>query len=158
MDDNKGLNAEVGITLGKLSRQLALAEARMIKTAKRGEAAFNRSTARSAASFKKIDAAVERSSLRIGRLGGILSGALSVREIQRYADAWTVATNKIDAASEIAGRQGRSLSDLNDIATETRSGIAETADLYAKLLRATAGVAKRLHRKLQWQSARRVVE
>jgi tape measure domain-containing protein len=142
MEDNTGLNAEVGITLGRLTQQLAKAEARMIKTAKRGEDAFNKSTLKSAGSFRRIDTAVQRTSLGIGRMGGVLAGALSVREIQRYADAWTLANNKVAAASEIAGVQARSLSDINDIATATRSGIAETADLYAKLLRATAGVAK----------------
>lgn len=36
----------------------------------------------------------------------------------------------------------RTLSELNEIARATRSGLSETADLYAKLLRSTAGVAK----------------
>lgn len=77
----------------------------------------------------------------IAPLSGV-AAALSVREIGRYADAWTVAQNKINAASQIAGMQGRSLEDLNKIADNTRSGISETVDLYAKLLRSTAGVAK----------------
>lgn len=71
-----------------------------------------------------------------------IGAALGTREIARYADAWTTAGNKIAAASQVAGRQGRSLIELNDIARSTRSGISETADLYAKLLRSTAGVAK----------------
>lgn len=71
-----------------------------------------------------------------------LSSALSIREVTRYADAWTEAENKISAASQIAGRQGRTLEELNKIATATRSGITETADLYAKLLRSTADVAE----------------
>lgn len=77
----------------------------------------------------------------IAPLAGI-SAALSIREVARYADAWTVANNKISAASSIAGMQARSLEDLNKIANDTRSGISETTDLYAKLLRSTAGVAK----------------
>src|SRR5690606_21354974 len=71
-----------------------------------------------------------------------ISTALSIREVARYADAWTVAQNKLNAASQISGKQARGLEDLNLIANETRSGISETADLYAKLLRSTADVAK----------------
>lgn len=71
-----------------------------------------------------------------------LGAALGVREIARYADAWTVAGNKIAAAGQITGRQTRSLSEINDIARETRTGITATADLYAKLLRSTGNVAK----------------
>ncbi|SDI95748.1 tape measure protein [Salipiger marinus] len=77
----------------------------------------------------------------IAPLAGI-GAALSVREVARYADAWTVAGNKIAASAQIAGTQARSLEDLNKIADDTRSGLAETADLYSKLLRSTAGVAK----------------
>lgn len=91
---------------------------------------------------KKLDGIGRRAATSfIAPLAGI-SAALSFREVMRYADAWTVAQNKINAASQIAGLQGRSLEDLNKIADETRSGISETVDLYAKLLRSTAGVAK----------------
>ena len=74
-------------------------------------------------------------------LAGI-GAALSIREVARYADAWTQAKNQIAAASSVAGMQGRSLEGINKIATSTRAGISETADLYSKLLRSTAGVAK----------------
>lgn len=71
-----------------------------------------------------------------------VGAALSVREVARYADAWTVAQNKINAASQISGMQARSLDELNKISDDTRSGISETVDLYAKLMRSTAGVAQ----------------
>jgi tape measure domain-containing protein len=73
---------------------------------------------------------------------GAIASTLAVREVIQYADAWTTAGNKLAAASEVAGRQARSLEDLNKIANDTRSGITETADLYAKLLRSTKDVAK----------------
>lgn len=38
--DNAGLEAEIGISLGKLTKQLAAAEARMVKTAKKYETDF----------------------------------------------------------------------------------------------------------------------
>lgn len=105
---------------------------------------------------KQFNAVERRASQMNKRLDGIfansfrgliapLSGvaaALSVREVSRYADAWTVAGNKLAAASQISGMQARSLQDLNVIANETRGGIAETADLYAKLMRSTKGVAE----------------
>jgi tape measure domain-containing protein len=71
-----------------------------------------------------------------------LSTALSVREVKRYADAWTQAGNKIRASSQVAGRAGRSLEGVIEIANESRTGLAETSDLYAKLLRATKDVAQ----------------
>lgn len=65
-----------------------------------------------------------------------------VREIQEYADAWTSAQNKINAAAEISGRAARSLSEVNKIATDTRTDLSGTVDLYARLLRSTKDVAK----------------
>lgn len=76
--------------------------------------------------------------------GGVagVAGAFAVDKIKDYADAWTEAGNKIAASAVVSGRSARSLDDLNKIATDTRSGLTETVDLYAKLLRATANVAK----------------
>ncbi|MDH3232195.1 MAG: tape measure protein, partial [Alphaproteobacteria bacterium] len=76
----------------------------------------------------------------IGPLAGI-AGVLGTREIIRYADAWTVAENKIKAAGQIAGREGRSLEGIIEIADRSRGPLNATADLYAKLLRATKDVA-----------------
>lgn len=78
----------------------------------------------------------------MGRYAGAAGAALAARQIQQYADAWTEAGNKIAAASQISGRQARGLGELNDIADKTRSGLTETVDLYAKLLRSTKDVAK----------------
>jgi len=90
---------------------------------------------------RNIQRGSEVSARAISQIAAPLAAGLSVRSIQQYADAWTVAANKIAAASQISGRQARGLSELNDIADETRSGIEETVDLYAKLLRATKDVA-----------------
>lgn len=68
-------------------------------------------------------------------------GALSAREVIRYADAWKEAGNRLAATSAITGRQARSLEDLNKIASETRSSLGTTVELYAKLLLATKDVA-----------------
>lgn len=77
----------------------------------------------------------------IAPMAGI-GAVLGTREVASLADEWTIAGNKIAAASVVAGRQARTLSELNEVARATRSGLSETADLYAKLLRSTAGVAK----------------
>jgi lambda family phage tail tape measure protein len=71
-----------------------------------------------------------------------LAAALSVREVIAYADAWTQAGNRIRSAAQVAGREARSLEGINEIANSTRSGIAETAELYSRLLTATRDVAK----------------
>ncbi|WP_299734650.1 hypothetical protein [uncultured Roseobacter sp.] len=55
--DNKGLEADIGITLGKLQKQLAAAEARMVKAAKRGEAAFKKANRGVSRSFNELDRA-----------------------------------------------------------------------------------------------------
>lgn len=77
----------------------------------------------------------------VGPASGLLA-AFGTREIIRYADAWTTAGNKIRAAGEIAGREGRNLHGIVDIANETRTSLTATADLYAKLLRSTKDVAQ----------------
>jgi tape measure domain-containing protein len=101
---------------------------------------------------KKLNEGLSFGGLSFGGLkGGIdtlkggaagLAGAFAVDKIKDYADAWTEAGNKIAASGVVSGRSARSLDAINKIATDTRSGLTETVDLYAKLLRATANVAK----------------
>lgn len=93
--------------------------------------------------FVQTNKRVESSMAGMSRsMAAGIGGALAAREVTRYADAWTEAGNKIAAASQTSNRQARSLGELNDIAEKTRSGITETVDLYAKLLRSTKDVAK----------------
>lgn len=116
-------------------RQLSAALAQARAELKRFEAQAAQDTARIQASvgrFTGVQAAAFR----------LLGAGLATKQVTDYADAWTTAQNKMNAASQIAGRQARSLSALNDIANETRTGLTETADLYAKLLRSTAQVAE----------------
>ena len=67
---------------------------------------------------------------------------LGTKELINYADTWTRLGNEIAAASQVAGRQARSLEQLNDLANQSRSGISETVNLYARILRSTKDVAK----------------
>lgn len=71
-----------------------------------------------------------------------IGGALGVAEITRYADAWTEAGNKINAAAQSAGVQARSLEELTKGANEARSSLTDYADLYARLIRSASNVAK----------------
>lgn len=93
---------------------------------------------------KKLSKGITLGSITGGLGRGVagLGGLFAADKIKDYADAWTVAGNKIAAAASVAGRAGRSLDGINQIATDTRSGLTETVDLYAKLLRSTKDVAK----------------
>ena len=132
--------------LEKLVVQLSADIKKFEKEMERARGVTNKQAAAIEARWRKLNAnmdSIGRNAARsfIVPLSGI-SAALSVREVTRYADAWTVAGNKIASASQISGMQARSLEGLNVIANDTRSGIEETVDLYAKLMRSTAGVAK----------------
>ena len=74
-------------------------------------------------------------------LAGI-GAALSVREITRYADAWTQAGNLIASAGQAAGVQVRSLENLRKGADDARTSIETYASLYASLIRSASGVAQ----------------
>lgn len=86
--------------------------------------------------------AIDRFRSTVSRLALLTASYLGVREIKEYADTWTRLGNQLAAASEISGIQARSLKDLNVLANQSRSGIEETAGLYARMLRSTKGVAK----------------
>lgn len=113
------------------TRDLAALEARLKKIGAGSNVHFNAATG-----------SVDNLRSSVSRLAMVAGAAFGVNEIRKYADAWTEAGNKLRAASEIAGVQTRSLEEVNKIASETRSGITETVDLYAKLIRAASGVAK----------------
>ena len=72
---NEGLEVEIGVTLERLTKQLAQAEARMVKAAKRSEDAFERANGRAAGSFRQIDVAAGRTGAAIARIGSGLAGA-----------------------------------------------------------------------------------
>lgn len=64
---NAGLEADIGITLGKLTRQLASAEARMVKTAKKFETDFANSNRKVARGFDGMTKSAQDSASVIGR-------------------------------------------------------------------------------------------
>lgn len=93
--------------------------------------------------FAKMNSNINASfkGLLTGSVAGI-GAALGTREIAQYADAWTEAGNKINAAATSAGVQARSLSQLKDGANEARTAFGDYVDLYARLIRSASGVAK----------------
>lgn len=117
------------------------------------ESALNKANGTAQKRLRDIERQFERTNKKLtlnfgGGVGGLagglgaIVGATGANELKKYADAWTEAGNKIKATAAATGLQARSLGDLNKLASQSRSGITETVDLYTKLLRSTAGVAK----------------
>jgi ethanolamine utilization microcompartment shell protein EutL len=65
--ENAGLEADIGISLGKLTRQLASAEARMLKTAKKFETDFANANRKVSAGFDRTSKSAQDSAGTIGR-------------------------------------------------------------------------------------------
>lgn len=141
-DDNAKLLIVLEAQSKKLQNQLVDATRTIDRFAAQTNRRFDSMNAKNAASFERLNASVTRSMGGLNSAIAPLLGALGTREIIGYADAWTEAGNKIAAAGQVAGREGRSLEALNVIANDTRTSIAATTDLYAKLLRSTKDVAK----------------
>ncbi len=125
----------------KLQNSLVQVNRNIDRFAAATERRFEQMNARNAASFEKLNASVRGS---LGRLQGFIApvvGTLGVREIVRFSDAWTEASNKVAAASQVAGIEGRSLDELKTSANGARVEFAEYVDLYSRLLRVSPGVA-----------------
>lgn len=93
--------------------------------------------------FQKMNQNISASfrNILLGSAAGV-GTALSVSEVAGYADAWTEAGNKINAAAQSMGVSARPLSELNRGAIEARASITDYADLYARVLRSSSNVAK----------------
>lgn len=83
---------------------------------------------------------IERSFLDLGpRMRNALAAigvGLSIREVAQYADAWTIAGNKLQVAGIQAGELAATQDRLVDLAKDTRTSLEATTDLYARLTRA----------------------
>lgn len=127
----ESLLIRIETTQRQFERQMVSMTKRSSEMTSRYERNFKESNKRVAASFTGVRTAANA-----------VFGALGARQVLTYADAWTEASNKIAAASEISGKQARELTLIGDIADETRSGFTQTVDLYAKILRASKDVAE----------------
>lgn len=81
---------------------------------------------------------------QLGRTAGIarnaiqgLIGALSVREVIRYADAWQNAENQLKQVTNSTEQLTAVQKALVNVARDTRSNFESTANLYARLARST---------------------
>lgn len=129
-DDVERLILEMSADLKRFEKGLDRATATGEKRLSGLERRFEKSGQRMAASMG-------RGALNINQaIAGIAVGA-AIREVGQYADAWTSAGNQLAAAGvpldQLAGRQR----ELVTLANETRTALAPTVDLYARLTRST---------------------
>ena len=117
---------------------------RHIRDVSRMGARFDRNMADMRRSVERMEANVSRSMRKASSSAGQMSRdiraavsglalGLAIREVTQYADAWTEAGNKIAAAGTPLDKQGERLSELADLAIDTRSAFDATASLYARL-------------------------
>ncbi len=66
-----------------------------------------------------------------------LGGALSVREVIRYADGWRNVSNQLSTVTDTTAEQVAIQTRLVQTANDTRSQFESTANLYARLARST---------------------
>ena len=64
---------------------------------------------------------------------GALAGALAVREVVQYADAYTQVQNQLRVAGVASGDMAAATSEIFDIAQRTRAPVAELAQLYSRV-------------------------
>ena len=64
---------------------------------------------------------------------GALAGALAVREVVQYANAYTQVQNQLRVAGVASGDMAAATSEIFDIAQRTRAPVAELAQLYSRV-------------------------
>ncbi|WIX34964.1 tape measure protein [Salinicola sp. JS01] len=109
------------------------------RSGRQSSAAFER-TGRSVRSVNRDVADLNRVSDLARNSLLALGGAFSVREVINYSDAWTNTTNQIRTVSDSNERLIASQQRLMAIANDTRTSYESTANLYARLSRATTGL------------------
>lgn len=93
---------------------------------------------------RRFDASARRVSRSAGRMAddvrtavaGIAVAALA-KEVGSYADAWTLAENKLASAGVASDRLAQTQERLVGLALDTRTSLESTVDLYARLTRST---------------------
>ena len=91
-------------------------------------------------STNRINQALASTSLSVGtfnRAFGAIGAALSVREVIRYADAWTTAKNSLAVAGVTGEEQVKVLNRLFTAAQANAAPISALADLYGKAAQAS---------------------
>ena len=86
---------------------------------------------------RRVTAAGNRMSQHLAQAIAAIGVGAAIKSTQELADAWTNAANKLAAAGVPMEQLNSTQQRLADLARETRSEFTSTADLYAKLTRAT---------------------
>lgn len=135
-DENvQALIAELGLNTRKIEQQ----QARLYK---KFEQTFDSIEKRGSKRLTAVEKRAEDMSRNVRRaIAGIALGVAG-REVASYADAWIDLNNKVKAAAEVSGFQGRAMADLAADARAARSEIEPYVDLYSRILRSGKGVAE----------------
>jgi len=85
----------------------------------------------------------EKSMLSLSGVAKSLAAALSVQQVAKYAEAWTVVNNKLVNSIKPHEELGDAVSRVFNLAQSTRTELDATASLYSRLERATrqAGIS-----------------
>lgn len=79
----------------------------------------------------------EKSMLSLSGVAAALASALSVQQIAKYAEAWTVVNNKLSNSIKPHEELGDAVNRVFSLAQSTRTELDATASLYSRLERAT---------------------
>ncbi len=134
MPGERLLLANIDVSIRALERSMNKAGIAVERSSGRMEKRWNRMS-------RNIERRSERMARDVRRAIVGIGLAVAGREVVSYGDAWADMTNKIAAASEVAGLQGRSLRELQMAAGDARQTLEPYVDLYARILRSSKGVA-----------------
>lgn len=90
----------------------------------------------------RMERLMSSTAMTVNRALGAIGVGVGFEEIRRFADAWVEAGNRIRSAAAATGVQVRSLKELKTGANDARASLETYVDLYARLTRSAAGVAK----------------
>lgn len=134
-DDVQALIAELGLNMRTIERQ----QTRLVKSF---DTTFNRIEKGGSKSLTRVEKRSEDMSRNVRRAIAAIALGVAGREVTSYADTWTDLNNKVKAAGQVAGIQGRGINALAVDARAARSEIEPYVDLYSRILRASKGVAE----------------
>ena len=131
----------VGQTADRVVLELEARTARYMANVNAAQRDFSRRMELMSSSALKMEKSVSGSAnlmtQNLGRAIALIGVGAAVKNAQELADAWTSSANKLAAAGVAMEDVGKTQQQLADLARETRSEYASTADLYAKFTRST---------------------
>ena len=140
-DDNTKLIIVLEAQSKKLQNSLVQVNRQIDRFAQQTERRLAQMQKSSTASFERLATSMRSSMGGLNSVLGPLIGAVGVREVINYADAWTEAGNKIAAAAQVSGQFARPLEQIKDAANDARTDLSSYVDLYSRLLRISPNVS-----------------